>query len=246
MAEFPMMPFWGNDFYGDKNVIVMDAEQIGAYHNLIWFAWQNNGEVPNDPETLMRISRVRPDGWQRVWGRVKPCWREQGTGVQKVLVNDRVLDELKKAKKWLDDKSKAGVASVKARGYRHINRRTSVQASVKQPLEQMIEHTGCGCGIGILIQKDPDMERVHPPWPRADFDAAAKNLSCPDAERDKCWSYYDSQQWEKGNGCKIGGDPRSLLTTWLANPKRFEQSVGNGISNKEHDRKRNAAAEAMA
>jgi len=55
-----------------------------------------------------------------------------------------------------------------------------------------------------------------PPWPRADFDAAAKNLAVPDQQRDECWSYYDAQGWRLGNGIRITGDPRSLLVRWLS------------------------------
>lgn len=66
---------------------------------------------------------------------------------------------------------------------------------------------------------------IKPPWPRAGFDAAAKNLSIPDAMRDSCWAYYDSQGWVKSNGLNVSsGDPRSILIAWREKPQRFKDS----------------------
>lgn len=61
-----------------------------------------------------------------------------------------------------------------------------------------------------------------PPFKRAEFDAAALNLSVPDWERDSCWAYYDRQGWVTGglHPKRIQGDPRSTLLTWLANSRR--------------------------
>ncbi len=63
---------------------------------------------------------------------------------------------------------------------------------------------------------------VLPPWSRADFDAAAKNLG-PEAVAvaDELWSHLDAQGWQWGNNMKVQGDPRSALTRWLskAGPK---------------------------
>ena len=82
---------------------------------------------------------------------------------------------------------------------------------------------GSGSGIGNGSVPEGVQGEGNPPWSRESFDAAAKSLSCPPSEADKCWAYYDSQGWLKSNGRKITGmDARSLLTTWLANPRRAE------------------------
>jgi len=76
---------------------------------------------------------------------------------------------------------------------------------------------------GYMVNGEMPEHPIKPPWTRDAFAAAAKSLSCPPSEADKCWAYYDSQGWLKSNGRKITGlDARSLLTTWLANPRRAE------------------------
>ncbi len=74
MPKFPVMPIWGEKFFGDRHVMVMDATDIGAYFSLLWYAWQNEGLIPADDDTLQRIARVRLSDWARVWGKIKPCW----------------------------------------------------------------------------------------------------------------------------------------------------------------------------
>ena len=89
--------------------------------------------------------------------------------------------------------SNSGVKDVKLTGGLH-----SASASVSVPSREE------GVGEGKEGQA---------PWPRESFDFAAKSLSIPDSERDKCWGYYDSQGWKKKNGHRVQGDPRSILTS---------------------------------
>lgn len=65
-----------------------------------------------------------------------------------------------------------------------------------------------------------------PPFTPEEWAAAVKSLQCLPDDAKACWAYYDSQGWHKANGRAISGDPRSLLTSWLANPQRTEKQHG--------------------
>lgn len=138
MANLPMMPFWGNDFFGNSNVMPMMGEDIGAYVGLMWYAWQNDGKIPNQPEVLQCIARTRPTDWARVWAKIQPCWEE--THDKKHLTNKRVLQELAKVRKMVADRSKAGRISGKRHGIKNLQ--TPVGTGVETPDRHELRHTG--------------------------------------------------------------------------------------------------------
>jgi uncharacterized protein YdaU (DUF1376 family) len=55
----PHMPWYGRDFYGDENVLVMNLEQEGAYLRLLWNCWQE-GSIPEDTAKLAAICKNVP------------------------------------------------------------------------------------------------------------------------------------------------------------------------------------------
>src|ERR1039457_5240199 len=55
----PHMPFYGREFYGDENVLVMTLEQEGAYLRLLWNCWQE-GSIPEDTTKLAAMCKNAP------------------------------------------------------------------------------------------------------------------------------------------------------------------------------------------
>ena len=170
MAEFPMMPFWGERFFGDANVMVMRAEDIGAHLSLCWFAWQHNGRVPKDAESLMMIARVREADWHRVWGRLKACY-DVDKDDERLLIQGHVLDLLNEARSQKEKASEkgriAGLASVSKRGYRHIKHRTPVKHTLNPELNTSLTPLVSGGGVGVLPEKGKPEGETTPPAPPA-------------------------------------------------------------------------------
>ncbi len=54
MSKLPFMPFYGQDFYADEAVQLMDVCEQGAYIRLLWHQWRE-GSIPTDPNALAKI-----------------------------------------------------------------------------------------------------------------------------------------------------------------------------------------------
>ena len=53
------MPWYGREFYGDENVLVMTLEQEAAYLRLLWNCWQE-GSIPVEIAKLAAICKATP------------------------------------------------------------------------------------------------------------------------------------------------------------------------------------------
>ena len=53
------MPWYGREFYGDENVLVMTLEQEAAYLRLLWNCWQE-GSIPAEIAKLAAICKGTP------------------------------------------------------------------------------------------------------------------------------------------------------------------------------------------
>ena len=220
MAEFPNMPIWIGDLLGDRNVMVMDGQDMGAYMLLLFYAWQNNGKIPNDPQTLMRIARVPLGDWQRVWGAVSPCWQLNTEGTD--FIQGRVVDELSKLRTLVEKKREAGIASGKARGHRDLNRRTAVERQFECS-NRTDEHTGVGDGDGVgdreggkkkegsMSSGKPTVEQVA---------AYMTTIELPTTEAERFHDFYES------NGWRVGKNPMKNWQCACRNWKRNYKNYG--------------------
>lgn len=207
--KYPYFPFYVDDFLSSAKVLMMSPAARGCYIMLLCRAWHEDppASLPNDDAVLAAYSGTALADWLSVKPAVLACFtlrNERLFNVRLQIEHDRL--ERKKA-----GASKAGRESGKSRrSSKFGNERSFNERSTN------VERSGSGSGYGSVA-----------PFRREEFDAAAKNLGCTETVRDHCWAFYESQGWHKSNGRPISGDPRALLTTWMASPQRVE-ATGNG------------------
>ena len=74
----PHMPWYGREFYGDENVLVMTLSQEAAYFRLLWNCWQE-GSIPTDIAKLAALCKNTPvkkferDIWPALSGLFSPA-----------------------------------------------------------------------------------------------------------------------------------------------------------------------------
>jgi uncharacterized protein YdaU (DUF1376 family) len=115
MAEkkTPKHDTWMPLYVGDYLVKTtsLNAEQHGGYLLLLMTAWKSEGRLPADPQELQQIARMTPQQWARNEGVLRKFFQVTPDG----WTNERVIEELEKAKENVAKKSKAGHASAAAR-----------------------------------------------------------------------------------------------------------------------------------
>ena len=111
-------------FLTDIDFQMMDAEQRGVYCSVIFYLYCNNGEIDlgdnsaitllsNSTNRLAVISSYQKTGveWQALWGKIAHKFQING----KILTHKRVAVEIKRAKKYKENKVKAGKKAMKKR-----------------------------------------------------------------------------------------------------------------------------------
>jgi uncharacterized protein YdaU (DUF1376 family) len=63
--SIPYMPLYTSDYLGDT--FHLTTLEHGAYLLLLMALWNNDGELPNDPEKLRKVSRLSRANWKKVW-----------------------------------------------------------------------------------------------------------------------------------------------------------------------------------
>lgn len=229
MAELPFYRMYPKDLNSDHRVIVMDNRTYGAYRRLLDIAWHEvpAASLPTDEPTLAAYAKESLEGWREIAPRILACFTlRNGRYYQK-----RLKQEYDKA--MAVHKAKSDGARARWANRSRIRTRSKTQCTALY-----------GCNYDSGSSKGEEREEgapsvkppiVTPPFTRAEFDCAAKNLGIPDVQRDACWAYYDSQGWQKSNGRAVTGDPRSILTSWSHNPRRNQHE-----SSQRHPAGRNA------
>jgi uncharacterized protein YdaU (DUF1376 family) len=74
---FPYMPYWINDFANDPVVDAMSTLAVGAYHRLLWKAWNQKepGTLPGNTALLRQWARVSDAEWVRIEPEILPAFR---------------------------------------------------------------------------------------------------------------------------------------------------------------------------
>lgn len=81
MKKSPAFQFYPGDFFADSKVIVMTAEEVGAYWLLISSCWIE-GKLSGDMEDMAVIARLPVDKFQTSWEkRIKRCFEQREDGV---------------------------------------------------------------------------------------------------------------------------------------------------------------------
>lgn len=105
MSKSPAFQYYPLDFLGDRNTLVMSAEEIGAYWLLISSCWIE-GDLPNDIEDLAGIARMPVDRFQKSWEkRISRCFVQLENGQ---WVHPRLEEERAKQEEWAQRNSENG------------------------------------------------------------------------------------------------------------------------------------------
>lgn len=85
MSSKPFIPWFFSDLVGDT--LHLTNAQFGSYCLLLGAMWNAGGYLPDDPDELARIGRVRNGGWPGTWRALQRFFvAENGTITQKNLL----------------------------------------------------------------------------------------------------------------------------------------------------------------
>lgn len=101
MNKAPAFQIYAADFLADKNVMVMSAEEVGAYWLLILVCWRE-GILPNDVEELAALARTPMKRFEASWKkRIARCFvrTESGGWTHQRLEKERVKQAENREKK---------------------------------------------------------------------------------------------------------------------------------------------------
>lgn len=103
------MPLYISDYMADT--MHLNTEQHGAYLLLIMAAWKSGGTLPNSPDQLQAITRLSPAKWKTCEPILKPYFMV----TEESWSHKRVIDELERAKKNSEARSKSGKKGASSR-----------------------------------------------------------------------------------------------------------------------------------
>lgn len=220
MPDYPYFPFYVKDFVADIKVQAMNTECVGAYLLLLCAAWQENppATLPQDDAILAAYSRLTPGRWQELKPVILSPFRIDNRRYLQPRLRreyDKLAYRSEKASESANARWKSPPNANASSEHRERNARAFGSGS-----ESGSGNQGNGEGVERGVRNDS-------PFTLEAWAAAVKYLKMTEADAAACWAFYDSQQWVKSNGRPIGGDPRSLLTSWLSN-KKPEATNSNG------------------
>jgi uncharacterized protein YdaU (DUF1376 family) len=110
-------PLDANSFLNDENVAKMNTGERGLYISMLCWQW-HEGSVPDDPDELAPLLRVKPSEIKRAWPAVRERFtpRDDGRLTNRKLesVRDEVLGRYQKAKESGQRGGRASAASRKS------------------------------------------------------------------------------------------------------------------------------------
>jgi len=106
-------------FLSDPDFVAMDAEQRGVYCSLIFYLYANGGSIKSDANgtaiALLCGCYKTGNDWLNVWEKVgKKFLYRRGR-----LFHKRVSTELARARKFMQDKQRAGIKGAESRWHSH-------------------------------------------------------------------------------------------------------------------------------
>lgn len=107
----------------------LTTAQHGAYLLLIMEAWAHDGLIPEDDEELAQITRMSPKDWRANKAKVLRFWTPSDGGYRQ----ERIDQELARAKDLVSKKSEAGKASAEARRRKQEGNTRSTPVGTEPP-----------------------------------------------------------------------------------------------------------------
>ena len=102
-------------FLTDLDFIAMTLEERGAYFTLILYLYSNKGKCEFDISILSKLCNKNPKAFEKIWRNISKKFQTRGG----VIKHKRVTKELKRAKKFRQAKSKAGLKGANKRWHSH-------------------------------------------------------------------------------------------------------------------------------
>lgn len=111
----PAFQFYPNEWLGSTNITLMSPAEEGAYIRLLCIAWNDpDCSITSDDKELSILSRLG-EGWFKDGSRVVlKCFNQHPTKPGR-LVNNRLLEEREKQRKWREKSSEGGKKSAESR-----------------------------------------------------------------------------------------------------------------------------------
>lgn len=206
-------------------MLVMSDAAGFVESSLSGLAHQARKSIPETEAALTVLSSPDPDSKNP---------DNEGRRISKVEGGWMILNYvLYRAQQELSDDPQAVATRERVSRYRQRKRdeKRALQ-TVTHPL-----HPVTPASAYASASESPNSESlVRPPFTKEEWAAAVKSLQCLQKDADECWNFYDSQKWLKSNGLKIGGDPRSILSSWISNPQRGQYGQKpSGVGTKKGD-----------
>lgn len=98
-------------FLSDVEFQQFSAAERGVFCTVIFYLYKNNGRMKNDPKAISRLCNSTTGTWSRV--------KKKFISTNGFVKHKRVSKEIKKAKRFIQAKSEAGVKGAKARWQSH-------------------------------------------------------------------------------------------------------------------------------
>lgn len=109
-----------NRWRNSPRVLAMSLAEQGAYRNLLDAGWENQGQIPNQPQILWRYAMASsPSEWDAVSAVVISMFDVSDDG--KWMTNNTLSLEWKDASEWFDKKSKSGKMGAESRWHSDAN-----------------------------------------------------------------------------------------------------------------------------
>jgi len=102
-------------FLIDLDFNAMMLEERGAYFTLILYLYSNNGKCDLDISVLSELCNKNPKAFEKIWQNISKKFQTRGG----VIKHKRVTEELKRAKKFRQARSKAGLKGANRRWHSH-------------------------------------------------------------------------------------------------------------------------------
>lgn len=112
--------FWTDRWTGSRG-FALPIEARGLYREMLTQSWRRGASLPNDHETIRRVTGTTEKEWARCWPLVEPFWHENDSGE---LVNDTQLEVYAEAKRRASIAQARAQAGAQAR-WGHSSRTSS-------------------------------------------------------------------------------------------------------------------------
>lgn len=145
-------------FLTDLDFNAMTLEERGAYFTLILYLYSNNGKCDLDISVLSKLCNKTPKAFDKIWQNISKKFQIRSS----VIKHKRVTKELKRAKKFIQTKRKAGLKGADKRWHSHstaITKETKRKVIGKEYKDSSYSNTTeQSCSASTSVRPHPDKD----------------------------------------------------------------------------------------